>query len=150
MTVRSAGSTFIAAAVFAAIPTLVLAQKPNSENTPGARTKANDAQVCAADFAASAKPVAGHQRNEALKRYGKDASSYTGELDHLIPVALGGSNEPDNLWPMPENRQYGPAQKRELEGALLKQVCDKTLSLKAAQDAIRKDWTKAYDQYVKK
>lgn len=147
---RSAGSTIIAAAVLAAIPTLAFAQRPNPENTPGAKTKANDAQVCAADFEASVKPVANHERIEALKRYGKDPTRYTGELDHLIPVTLGGSNSPDNLWPMPDNPTYGIAQKTELETVLHKMVCDKALTLKAAQDTIKKDWMKAYDQYVKK
>lgn len=148
MTVR-AGSTFIAAAFMFAIPSLALAQRPNPTNTPGAKTKANDAQVCAADFEASAKPVASFQRSEALKRYGRDPGSFTGEVDHLIPVKLGGSNDADNLWPIPDNKDYGVAQKRELETTLHQMVCDKKLTLKAAQDAIKKDWTKAYDQYVK-
>ncbi len=96
------------------------------------------------------KPVASHQRNEALKRYGRDMSTFPGELDHLIPVSLGGSNDADNLWPMPDNKEYGIAAKRELEKTLHQMVCDKTITLKVAQDAIRKDWVKAYDKYVKK
>ncbi len=101
----------IAAAVFAAIRLRPRA-KPNPENTPGARTKANDAQVCAADFAASAKPVASHQRNDALKRYGKIRAASRANWITLIPVSLGGSNEPDNLWPMPENRHTARPRRR--------------------------------------
>jgi hypothetical protein len=128
---------------------VLLAQRPNSYVTPGAKTKVNEADVCAADLSGSAKPVAGWQRAEALKRYGRDASSYSGDLDHLIPVSLGGSNDPDNLWPMPDNKEYGIAAKRELEAKLYKMVCAKEITLKAAQDALKKDWTKSYDRYVK-
>ena len=38
--------------------------------------------------------------------------------------------------------------KNALEEKLHALVCDKTLSLKQAQDLIRKDWVKAYDKYV--
>ena len=146
---RTTGSTIVAAALVLASASTVLAQKPNTTNTPGAKTKANDAQVCAADYEASLKPVSNFQRADALKRYGRDPNSFTGELDHLIPVSLGGSNDPDNLWPIPPNKEYGVEWKRELEKTLHQMVCDKKITLKAAQDTIKKDWTKAYDQYVK-
>jgi len=128
---------------------VLFAQRPNNFVTPGAKTKAKDAEVCAADFSGSAKAIAGWQRDEALKRYGRDASSYSGELDHLIPVSLGGSNDPDNLWPMPDNKEYGIAAKRELEDKLHQMVCAKEITLKDAQDSLKKDWTKAYDRYIK-
>lgn len=125
----------------------VLAQKPGI-NTPGAKTKANEAQVCAADFMASVKPASSWQKTEALKRYGMRADNFTGELDLLIPASLGGSNDPDNLWPQPANKEWGPEAKDKLEDVLHTMVCDKKISLKEAQDAIRKDWIKAYEKYV--
>jgi hypothetical protein len=149
MTPRTAGSTFIAAAIVFALPSIALAQLPSPIHTPGAKTKVNEAEVCAADFESSVKPVASFQRDQALGRYGRDSREFKGELDHLIPVSLGGSNDPDNLWPLPDNKDYGVAAKRELDSTLHKLVCDKTLTLKAAQDAIKKNWIKAYDQYVK-
>lgn len=129
--------------------TVVFAQKPDPTQTPGARTKAKDADVCAADFAASVKPVAGYQKTEALRRYGKRANDYPGDLDLLIPAALGGSNDPDNLWPQPQQKELGVEDKNALEEKLLALVCAKTITLKQAQDEIRKDWVKAYDKYVK-
>lgn len=148
MTVRTAWHSFLTAAAVAAIPAMAAAQLPSVFQTPGAKGKASEAQVCAADFEASAKPVAKWQRDQALERYGKRPEDFTGELDHLIPVSLGGSNDPDNLWPLPENKDMGPEQKKALEVKLHQLVCDKTLKLKDAQDAIRKDWVKAYNQYV--
>ena len=149
MTGRTAWFGFIAAAAIIGIPSDAAAQLPSSFQTPGAKGKANEAQVCAADFEASVKPIANWQRDQALERYGKRPEDFTGELDHLIPLSLGGSNDPDNLWPLPDSREMGPAQKRELDARLHQMVCDKTIKLKDAQDAIKKDWVKAYDQYVK-
>jgi hypothetical protein len=149
MTVRKAWLSFFATAAVIGVPAFAAAQLPSSFQTPGAKGKANDAQVCAADFEASAKPIAKWQRDQALERYGKRPEDFTGELDHLIPLSLGGSNDPDNLWPLPANKDMGPEQKKELDVRLHQLVCDHTLKLKDAQDAIKKDWVKAYNQYVK-
>jgi len=148
MTVRTAWLSFMAAAVMVGVPAFAAAQLPSSFQTPGAKGKANDAQVCAADFEASVKPIAKWQRDQALERYGKRPEDFTGDLDHLIPIALGGTNDPDNLWPLPSSKEMGPEQKKALDLKLHEMVCAKTLTLKAAQDAIKKDWVKAYAQYV--
>jgi hypothetical protein len=148
MTVRTAWLSFMAAAVMIGVPSFAAAQLPSSFQTPGAKGRANEAQVCAADFEASAKPIAKWQRDQALERYGKRPEDFTGELDHLIPVSLGGTSDPDNLWPIPSNKEMGPEQKKALDLKLHEMVCAKTLTLKAAQDAIKKDWVKAYGQYV--
>jgi hypothetical protein len=148
MTARAAWCCYLAAAAIVGIPAAASAQLPSSFQTPGAKGKANDAQVCAADFEASVKPLAKWQRDQALERYGKRPEDFTGELDHLIPISLGGSNDPDNVWPLPANKDMGPEQKRQLDAKLHQMVCDKTITLKAAQDAIKKDWVKAYNQYV--
>ena len=149
MTIRATCTTFIATALLTAIPALALAQRPSKDNTPGDKTKATETQLCAPDYETTMKPIAGWQRSEALTRYGKRVNDETIQLDHLIPVSLGGSHDPDNLWPIPDNKEYGIAAKRELDARLHQLVCDKTLPLKTAQDAIRKDWVKAYDEYVK-
>src|SRR6476619_1753463 len=126
MTVRMAWLSCAAVAVSIGVPSMAAAQLPSSFQTPGAKGKANEAQVCAADFEASVKPVAKWQRDQALERYGKRPEDFTGELDHLIPIALGGTNDPDNLWPIPANKDMGPAQKKELDLKLHQRVCDKT------------------------
>jgi ribonuclease HII len=149
MTVRTAWLSFMTAAVVIGVPALAGAQLPSSFQTPGAKGKANEAQICAADFEATVKPIAKWQRDQALEKYGKRPEDFTGELDHLIPVSLGGSNDPDNLWPLPDSKTMGPAQKKELDLKLHQMVCDKAIKLKDAQDAIKKDWVKAYNEYVK-
>ena len=62
------------------------------------------------------------------------------ELDHLVPLELGGSNDATNLWP-----EYPPAPnpKDSVENALNAAVCDGRVSLTAAQNAIASDWLTA-------
>jgi hypothetical protein len=149
MTARRIGTSFILASSLLFIPSVVSAQLQNTLHTVGAKAKANEAQVCAPDYVASIKPIEGWQRSRALAKYGK-RDDYAGPIDHLIPLELGGSNEPENLWPQPDQKEYGFAAKNELEAKLREMVCtSKTLSLKDAQDAIKKNWVKAYDKYVK-
>jgi hypothetical protein len=149
MTAARIATPFIFVSALFLVPSLSSAQMQNTLQTTGAKTKATQAQVCAPDYMASVKPVEGWQRSRALAKYGR-RDDYAGPIDHLIPVELGGSNDPENLWPQPDQKEYGFAAKNELEAKLRSLVCDsKTLSLKDAQDAIRKNWIKAYDKYVK-
>ena len=62
------------------------------------------------------------------------------ELDHLVPLELGGSNDATNLWP-----EYPPTPnpKDKVENALNAAVCDGRITLAAAQNAIAADWLTA-------
>jgi hypothetical protein len=62
------------------------------------------------------------------------------ELDHLVPLELGGSNDATNLWP-----EYPPTPnpKDKVEDALNAAVCQGRVNLTAAQDAIAADWLTA-------
>jgi hypothetical protein len=64
----------------------------------------------------------------------------TTELDHLVPLELGGSNDATNLWPEPHPSSYV---KDRVENALNAAVCDGRVSLVRAQDAIAADWMTA-------
>lgn len=59
------------------------------------------------------------------------------ELDHLVPLELGGSNDITNLWP-----QVGhvPNPKDDVENLLRERVCAGTLTLAAARAEIAADW----------
>ena len=63
------------------------------------------------------------------------------ELDHLVPLELGGSNDATNLWPEVGKPSGNPKDK--VENALNAAVCDGRVSLAAAQDAIASDWMTA-------
>jgi hypothetical protein len=68
------------------------------------------------------------------------------EIDHLLPLELGGLDDERNLWV-----QMAPEfhWKDALENKLKHLVCiDKTLDLATAQKAIMVDWPSAYEKYV--
>ena len=63
------------------------------------------------------------------------------ELDHLIPLELGGApSNVKNLWPEPAPSYHD---KDKTENALHKRVCSGDLSLAVAQRRIARDWTTA-------
>jgi hypothetical protein len=60
-------------------------------------------------------------------------TSVSGELDHLVPLELGGANDARNLWvedgPIPNPKD-------QVERALNVEVCDGQMTLAAAQRAV--------------
>ena len=71
------------------------------------------------------------------------------EVDHLIPLEVGGSNDITNLWPQsyvttPLNAHVKDC----LEDKLHKLVCSGQVPLKEAQDAISSNWIDAYHKYM--
>ena len=122
---------------------------PNSFLTPGNTKKVTKEQICAADYAATMKPLSESKKNEAFGRYGVRPDRSGGDiLDHLVPVELGGSDDLENLWPQPAQGEWNAAKKDAVEQKLHAMVCEGTISLKDAQSAIRKNWVQAYTQYV--
>ena len=77
--------------------------------------------------------------NVAYPAYGTPRAERT-ELDHLVPLELGGSNDATNLWP-----EYPPTPnpKDTVENAMNAAVCEGRVSLTAAQDAIAAGWLTA-------
>jgi hypothetical protein len=70
------------------------------------------------------------------------------EIDHLIPLELGGSNARANLWPQRYDGAWNAARKDRLERRLHAMVCRGEISLKTAQEAIARDWVAAYLRFV--
>jgi hypothetical protein len=64
----------------------------------------------------------------------------TSELDHEVPLELGGDNDITNLWPEAGSL---PNPKDSVERALNRAVCDGRVSLAAARRAIAVNWETA-------
>jgi hypothetical protein len=62
------------------------------------------------------------------------------EIDHLVPLNLGGANTLINLWPQPAEPTPGYKEKNELEDLLHRMVCRGQMNLAYAQHEIARDW----------
>jgi hypothetical protein len=91
------------------------------------------------------------RRDEVLLRYGLAAGHHPDyEIDHLIPLCLGGSDDFSNLWPQPRQTiepKWNAEAKDRLERRLCEMVCAGELDIGTAQEAIGKDWIAAYRKY---
>ncbi len=67
------------------------------------------------------------------------------EIDRLIPLGIGSSNVPRNLWPQSESTvPWNSKLKDQLEIRLRTKVCAGTTDLLVAQQEIATDWIAAY------
>ncbi|HEY6408903.1 MAG TPA: HNH endonuclease signature motif containing protein, partial [Ktedonobacteraceae bacterium] len=104
-------------------------------------------QVCTPGYSKTVRHVPQSVKNEVYAEYGIIShSSGQYEIDHFIPLELGGSNDISNLWPEPAAPQPGFHEKDQVENYLHGQVCSGTRSLTDAQNAIASDWVAVYNQ----
>lgn len=119
---------------------------PNTIDTPGATDPAATWDVICNGTTRDRRHVTAAMKAEVLAAYNipRTQGSYY-EIDHLVPLAIGGANVVANLWPQP----WAEAdQKDVLEVELQRRVCHGQLSQAEAQRAIADDWTAAYARFV--
>jgi hypothetical protein len=120
---------------------------PDTHCTPGsvdpAVTQDNiQTTICKSGYTATVRPPAYQTNKLKSTLYGVYGipSGTPSELDHLVPLELGGSNDVTNLWP-----EVGtiPNSKDGVENTLRLAVCTKQITLQAAQSAIATNWQTA-------
>ena len=62
------------------------------------------------------------------------------EVDHLIPLEIGGDDVQSNLWPQLYDGENNAHDKDALENFLHKQICANKITMEQAQTCISKDW----------
>ena len=62
------------------------------------------------------------------------------EIDHLIPLEIGGDDVQANLWPQLYDGENNAHNKDELENFLHKEICANKITMEQAQACISKDW----------
>ena len=131
--------------------TLAGAVLPNPALTPGETfAGVTSAQVCVRGYASSVRNVTHEQYLAVYAEYGIPYPEPPGtyELDHLVPLELGGDNSDRNLWPEPAAPAPGFHQKDDLENYLHDAVCAGRLNLVDAQRGIASDWALLYQEYL--
>jgi len=150
-------------------PQPVAAAQPTAEETPQSRFRVRDgvrlpdpdltpgavfsdvrtADVCDLHYSLGVRQPRFNAKVEAFAAYGlsiHERDDY--QVDHLVPISLGGSNATTNLWPQPRAGSRGAAAKDALEVRLRALVCADRIPLKQAQTAIARDWWAAYQRYM--
>ncbi len=121
---------------------------PDSACTPGAIiATATKAKICQSGYARTVRNVPTSEKDQAYASYGITHHT-TGEfeVDHLVSLELGGSNDISNLWPEAASPTPGFHQKDKVENYLHDQVCSGAISLQKAQVEIATNWLAVYNQ----
>ncbi len=112
---------------------------PDPACTPGAIiATATVSEICVRGYAHRARDVTPATKWQVYDAYGirwHAPRSY--EIDHLVPLELGGANSIANLWP---EAAPGYHAKDLVENALHEAVCAGRTSLRSAQRQIARDW----------
>ena len=123
-------------------------QLPDPRCTPGsidpAVTQADlRSTICRSGYTKTVRPPESQTERVKVRvaypAYGDPRPEKT-ELDHLVSLELGGSNDATNLWP---ETPPTPNPKDKVENALNRAVCSGRVTLAAAQDAIASNWLTA-------
>jgi hypothetical protein len=138
---------------------------PDPKLTPGAVRTTDRVEICNTRTK-TIRNVPDSVKQKVYRIYGltskrdKWCNSEEGcETDHLVPIGLGGSNEPidprdntrgdtRNLWPQQYSGLWNAHHKDQLEVRLMKLVCKQGLDVETAQKAISTNWIEAYKKYV--
>ena len=138
-----AWSTVAQAADFAIVPDPTM--------TPGA-VRTTDAREICSHGTRELRHWSRDQDNQIMAEYGLPPGPHPDfEIDHLIPLSIGGSDENRNLWPEPRRSiepVWNAERKDQLEWRLRELVCSGGVDIAEAQRAIAEDWTEAYKRYI--
>jgi len=119
----------------------------NLQVTPGATFNVGLQTICQVGYSERVRNVPYSEKLAVYYEYGIYHHSYDQyEIDHLIPLELGGNNSPRNLWPE-LNDHPSPDylnSKDILENRLHDLVCSGQLGLRYAQRSIASNWVALY------
>ena len=97
-------------------------------------------------YASSVRNVPVSLKSKVYAAYGiKKRRPGQYEVDHLVSLQLGGSNDIANLWPELADPKPGFHEKDRVENWLHDQVCDGKMSLRDAQIKIATNWLAVYN-----
>lgn len=102
--------------------------------------------ICWSGYSASVRDVSESLKNEVYESYGVySREPYEYEIDHYVPLSIGGSNDVSNLFPEKYNMTLGARTKDKVENCFHRKVCDGSLDLSLAQHIMATNWTEGMD-----
>lgn len=122
---------------------------PNPKLTPGNTVKVTKDELCGSGNKSFDGSIPISLKRKVFDLYRIRTGEPTAyNVDHLIPVSLGGSNSIKNLWPQPLSGEWSYQAKNKLEHRLHRLVCRGELALETAQQEISTDWISAFKKYL--
>ncbi len=106
------------------------------------------ATICTTGYTARVRSVGTDERASIFHEYGLPYRSYgrSYEIDHIVSLELGGSNNAANLYPEAATPPPGYHVKDRLENRLHRLVCANQLPLGVVQRDIARNWVSLYRQ----
>ncbi len=111
---------------------------PDLVMTPGAIASMDVHDVCGVvnglSYSKRHRATTPEMKREVRRSYGLNGF-WRGEIDHRVPLCLGGADDIRNLWPQADYKA-----KDELEAATCRAVCEGRMSLPVGQAIFLGDW----------
>jgi hypothetical protein len=107
--------------------------------------------ICNPGYTVTVRNVTALEKRAVYQRdHKKPSKGICCEIDHVLPLELGGSNDLSNLWAQPYEPRPGAHEKDKVENWLRERVCFGKITLAEAQKVIMTDWATAYAQMMVK
>jgi hypothetical protein len=123
---------------------------PDPSITPGAVRTTDTNEICAH----STRELRHWDRardDRVMAEYGLPGGPHPDwEIDHLIPLGIGGADSDANLWPEPRRTVepvWNAEAKDRLEWKLRDLICSGQLDVADAQRMMAEDWVEAYGRF---
>jgi hypothetical protein len=131
------------------VPSGALPLRPDPRLTPGAVATKDPRVFCRPGYSRTVRHTSGQLKSEIYAEYGLARAQSHFEVDHLIPLGLGGADVRENLWPQSyDTPQWNARAKDRLELFLREEVCNRRMDAADAQNEIRSDWIEAYKRHL--
>lgn len=121
---------------------------PDPAVTPGAIRTIDADAVCNGGSTKQFRHTTSAMKKQVCAAYGVKhcPKAKAMELDHLLPLELGGADKIENLWVQPAPEFHW---KDDLENVLHSKVCKtKEIELALAQQCIVADWASCYEKQI--
>jgi hypothetical protein len=123
---------------------------PNPFLTPGdVLIDSTKDKICTPNYTKQIRNVPAEEKKKVFEEYSIDPTSDKFEVDHLISLELGGSNDIKNLWPQSyTTKPWNAHVKDRLENKLHRMICANKIEMTDAQKEISINWIEAYKKYI--
>jgi hypothetical protein len=121
---------------------------PDTHLTPGAVLTTDIQTICVSGYSKTVRHTSGKLKAQIYREYGIERKSGKYEIDHLIPLSIGGADVAENLWPESyESEPWNAVVKDRLELKLHELICHRDLDIRVAQKAIADNWIEAFERF---